>query len=75
MKTKPVMQLYVWTDVFRDWTGGLAFAVAESADKAREQIAQKMGYARDSRAMLDLAVEPQIFNCKSPVAFGVVGGQ
>jgi len=32
------MKLYVWRGVFRDYTSGMAFAIAEDAEQARKLI-------------------------------------
>ena len=37
---KPTWKLYVWTNFSRDWTGGLAVAVARSEKEARELVAE-----------------------------------
>ncbi len=34
-----MLKLFVWHDVFYDYTAGVAFALAEDADQARERIA------------------------------------
>jgi len=35
------LKLYVWEDVLTDYTSGIAFALAESVEQAREVIQQK----------------------------------
>lgn len=37
---KKKLKLYVWTDVFCDYTSGIAFALATSPDHARKLIAR-----------------------------------
>ena len=32
------LKLFVWTDFARDYTGGLAFAIAKDENEAREMI-------------------------------------
>jgi len=39
MKRQSDKKLYVWRDVFSDYSGGMAFAVATSVDEARRMIA------------------------------------
>ena len=37
------MKLYVWTDFCKDWTSGLAFAIAKDEKDARKQIVAQYG--------------------------------
>lgn len=37
------LRLYVWTGFKRDFSDGLAFAIADSEEDARRQIKDKMG--------------------------------
>ena len=37
---KPIWKLYVWTNFCRDWTGGLAVAVARSEQEARQLVTE-----------------------------------
>ena len=62
------LRLYVWPDVFTDYTSGIAFALAPSADEARKLINRAMGCDNLS----DLLKEPHVYN--SPVGFGQRGG-
>jgi len=39
-----MMKLYVWTGFSPDYTGGLAFAIAEDESDARKQIESKRGF-------------------------------
>lgn len=48
------LKLYVWEGVLRDYTNGIMFALAESAEDARKLIADKMPYEPD-----DLEIEPR----------------
>src|SRR5687767_3621243 len=41
--------LYVWTDVFADWTGGIAFALAGSVTSARKLIVESYAGDRPSK--------------------------
>lgn len=38
------LHLYVWKDVFRDYTPGIAFALAHNEDEARMLILASMDY-------------------------------
>lgn len=44
MKRKSHLRLFVWTDFARDYTGGLAVAIARDEADARKQIVNDMGY-------------------------------
>ena len=48
------LKLYVWEDVLRDYTTGIAFAYAENSEQARKLILKKLGYAHE-----DLSLEPR----------------
>jgi len=37
------LKLYVWTEFSPDWMNGLAFAIAESEEEAREQVIKVYG--------------------------------
>ena len=37
-------KLYIWTDFCPDWSGGLAFAIAQNETQAREMIEKYLGY-------------------------------
>ena len=37
------LKLYVWTEFSPDWTDGLAFAIAESEEEARELVIKAYG--------------------------------
>jgi len=65
------LKVYVWEEVFRDYTTGIAFAIAENSEQARDLVEEQMNYRHD-----DLAHEPKeidLDNCK-PQAFYVYGG-
>lgn len=69
------LRLYVWEGVLRDYTEGIAFAVAESEPKARALIWKKLGYQLDQR------IEPGLngpathtLELDSPCAFALYGG-
>ena len=44
MKEKKELRLYVWTEFSPNYTDGLAFAIAESENEARELVETKRGY-------------------------------
>lgn len=63
------LKLYVWENVLRDYTPGIAFALAYDELEARELIyAQKPTVANTG----DLDKEPQVF--ESPKGFALWGG-
>ncbi len=70
------LKLFVWEDVLSDYTDGIMFALAESADEARTIIVEKAkadGYDRHlGEIEIELKVEPKSYNNK--VGFFVFGG-
>ena len=77
------LKLYVWEDVLSDYTEGIMFALANSAEEAREIILEKAcefygvedaEYTQMSLEPIirDLKDEPRVFD--SEVGFFVVGG-
>jgi hypothetical protein len=38
------LKLYIWTDFCRDWSGGLAFAIAKDETEARKLVEKNRGY-------------------------------
>lgn len=69
------MKLFVWTDALTDYTSGIAFALAENADEARELILNKyekeQSYISDL-LVSDLSAEPLVVDSKE--GFYVWGG-
>ncbi len=78
-------KLYVWEEVLEDYTYGIAFAIAEDIDKAREQIARKMhegcgtsrpfnfdGWEQDHQEFY--TKQPAIHDLTEPAAYYVYGG-
>ena len=59
------MKLFVWKEVLRDYTSGIAFALADNVEDARKQIADKYkkeeGYMSDELKK-DLFDEPIIID-------------
>jgi hypothetical protein len=72
------LKLFVWTGVLTDYTAGIAFALAESVDHARDVIMQREGHKpyleEEYHGTLwsDLAAEPDVY--ERPVGFAVWGG-
>lgn len=62
------LRLYVWQGVLTDYSDGIMFALAFSADHARELLLADCSYIPKG----DLAQVPQAFD--TPVAFSVWGG-
>lgn len=48
------LKLYVWENVLRDYTTGIAFAYAENSEQARKLVLEKLGYSH-----ADLSIEPR----------------
>jgi hypothetical protein len=65
---KPELFLFVWTEFCPDWGNGLAFAIAETVEKAKELIEKKRG-----RRVFDWGPVQQ-FPAAEPIAFCVSGG-
>lgn len=65
---KKPLKLYVWENVLRDYTGGIAFAYAENQEDARKLIIEKLGYLHE-----DLAKEPK--EIKKKEGFYIHGGR
>jgi hypothetical protein len=62
------LMLYVWPKFAPDYTDGLAFAVAESEEQARELVSLVKGYApEDWGTML-------VYPLTDPVAYAISGG-
>lgn len=63
--------LFVWEDVFCDYTSGIAFALAGNLDEAHQAIGEVL-----SEWMLDeiKRTNPRVVNVKENYANGVIGG-
>ena len=57
------LKLYVWEDVLRDYSTGIAFAYAENSIEARKLVLEKLGYNHE-----DLCEEPREINAKEGFA-------
>lgn len=65
------LRLYVWRNVFYDYTPGIAFAIAKSPQHARELIAEGSGYGLET-VQQELAAEPDVYD--RPYGFAISGG-
>ena len=63
------LKLYVWEDVLTDYTSGIAFALAESIEQAREAIREK---GLSDYRMKDLDSDPLVV--EQPEGFYLYGG-
>lgn len=63
------MRLYVWDNVLRDYTAGIAFAIAPDAEDARKQIIAEKPWAKS-----DIGVEPKVYRVDRRVCRAVSGG-
>ena len=63
-----MMKLYVWDHVFCDYTCGVAFALAESVEHARELVKAE---CYDDE---DVDVEPLVYDLNEPMCRAVWGG-
>lgn len=61
------LKLYVWDNVYCDYSCGVCFALAESVEAARDQLRKTVPYWNSG-----LDVEPKVYN--EPVAFICQGG-
>jgi hypothetical protein len=69
------LKLYVWTDVLKDYTPGIAFALAATEDEARELVVKKALHS--TYVEQELAGKPQVFDPEredAGVVFIVYGG-
>lgn len=64
---KEKLKLYIWEEVFQDYTYGIGFALAENPEEARRLIIEKLGYPDN-----DLNKEPKEVTTKE--GFYVWGG-
>lgn len=64
------MKLYLWRDVLCDYTCGMAFAIASSANEARGMLVASEAYFGSG----DLAKEPEVHELTEPFCAYVHGG-
>jgi len=62
------LKLFVWTEFQPDYSGGLAFAIAETEAQAREMIEKDYSWGVSEWGTL------QILPLNTPIAFQVSGG-
>ena len=69
------LKLYVWEGILRDWSCGIAFALANSPEEAAQKVRESglEGYEGKSGAgpMID-GVLPKVYD--SPIGFYLWGG-
>jgi len=66
------LSLYVWKDVLCDYTCGVVFALATSADNARQQIVGGVEDWQENAVRGAMAGEPKVYNDK--MIFHLWGG-
>lgn len=66
------LRLYVWRNVFYDYTPGIAFALAKSPDHARELIAVGLSGVGLEAVKRELAGEPEVYD--RPYGDAIYGG-
>ena len=73
-KKKKPLHLYVWEGVLTDYTSGVIFALAESEEKAREQVRKKYVSNGDSGSRIERDMAATPLKLTRPDAFAVWGG-
>lgn len=64
------MKLYVWREYARDYSSGLAVALANDSEEARSLIeSEAEGYRAE-----ELKQSPEVYELDTPIAFQVTGG-
>lgn len=63
------MKVFVWREFARDYTSGMAVAIANDVEEARRLVNDDMPYSGE-----DLAADPEVYELTEPVAFTVAGG-
>lgn len=63
------MRLYVWTNFSRNWTEGLAFAIARDEAEARRLVEEQLGYEPSNWGNLEVR------RIDHRVARAVLGGE
>lgn len=64
------MKLYYWENVLWDWTSGIMFAIASSAEEARATLLKECSYLPAE----DLSQEPKVIELDKPFAAFCWGG-
>ena len=71
------LSLYVWTDVFSDWTDGIAFALARDPAQARRLICKeyvKKAPGKENLAYCRKMLKPAPERIDTPRGFQISGG-
>lgn len=63
------LKLFVWENAFCDYTCGLAVALAENVEEARDLIEAAFEFRHD-----DLEKEPKVYELDRAVGFAAYGG-
>lgn len=64
------LRLYLWRDVLRDYSPGMAFAIASSADEARGMLIRSEDLCSGS----DFAKPPEVHPLTEPFCAAMWGG-
>jgi hypothetical protein len=65
-----MLKLYVWRDFNRDWSSGLAVALASSLEEAKRLVRKEQ-----DDAGCDFGEDPvEVYDIDKPIAFTVSGG-
>ena len=65
---KPMLKLFVWEEVLRDYSAGVMFALAPDVETARKMLLKQCSFLPEA----DLQKEPQVYT--EPFALSVWGG-
>jgi hypothetical protein len=68
------MKLYLWEGVLCDYTAGVMFALAESADEARELIRKDPKWIALPVSEEELKTRPKVLRTDRPFGFHLYGG-
>ena len=75
VKRKRELKVYVWDDFMKDYTSGIAVAIAYDLRQARNLIRQEEGYKRGQSSYLEInLMAPHKVYPLAPIAFSVSGG-
>jgi hypothetical protein len=66
------LKLYVWSPALTDYTDGIIFALAESADHARKLVLEHNLEQHAQSLSEEMKRPPQVYH--APVGFAVWGG-
>lgn len=69
-----MLKLYVWTEFQRDYTLGLAFAIAHDSEEARRLVAGAYLSGFSPEDLDSLAARPLVFELDTTIAFARTGG-